>query len=476
MAKRAAAGHGVYGVKLFDFDRPEGEQLVPESEACIDPDFLASISSSSSSGSKCTPTYSNKTVAVFALDVRTNKDPWKDGSDAYFAKDYDGDFLGERQWRWFEEAISHSQAAVNVVVNGLQVNSKIFPNPNVAENWSSFPRSQQRLYDAMLGPSVQAPLLISGDVHMTQMMRKDCRKRVTDDNSSQDLHLRPVIELTTSGMTHSWGSVSTPHLANLGDDHQGTGTATLHERLRSMIAGIAMHTMHQLLPWNSLAYSSRIPSLTNNDRSIQDQSDERAIATHDGGIENAKQGLQYSLDRNFGELEFDWVERTVTIRAIGEDETAPPLLAAKVRMDQLSGKVPMDTSWVSNSHFERESSTNPRYDILDGDWVCIEHRGPVSSIDEMIGHASVIAALGTIFVLPAILSAFCLGYLWRRRKRSASPSSLGRCSNNRPMLVAAFSRSTLPRMVFSTDVDDHEKPALIRTVSSMDSFFDKMPR
>jgi hypothetical protein len=80
--RRAEHGLGVYGVELFDFDRPVGRELVPESEACLE-----------SSCSTAAPLlYSNKTVAVFVLDVRTNKDPWKKGRQAYYSKDYEGDF------------------------------------------------------------------------------------------------------------------------------------------------------------------------------------------------------------------------------------------------------------------------------------------------------------------------------------------------------------------------------------------------
>jgi phosphodiesterase/alkaline phosphatase D-like protein len=156
MARRAAAGKGVYGVKLFDFGREGSDHVVPENQACIDPEYL-------STHNTCVPSYSNMTVAVFALDVRTNKDPWREGTQAFYT-DYEGDYLGEEQWQWFEAAISKSNAAVNVIVNGLQVHSRIFPNPNIAENWGAFPYSQRRLWNAILSPSVQAPFLISGDV------------------------------------------------------------------------------------------------------------------------------------------------------------------------------------------------------------------------------------------------------------------------------------------------------------------------
>ena len=106
MSRRVQAGRGVYGVKLFDFARPEGFQEVPDEEAMIDPDLDGIMNNT---------TYSHRSVAVFVLDVRSNKTPWKKGSEAYLT-DYEGDFLGESQWQWFEKAIARSGAAVNVVV------------------------------------------------------------------------------------------------------------------------------------------------------------------------------------------------------------------------------------------------------------------------------------------------------------------------------------------------------------------------
>eukprot|EP01083_Nonionella_stella_P167770 564705_1 len=56
-----------------------------------------------------------------------------------------------------------------------------------------------------------------------------------------------------------------------------------------------------------------------------------------GGAENAKKGQQYSIEKNFGEFEFDWKARVVRVRAIGQDVNAPPLLSASYSFDQLSG-------------------------------------------------------------------------------------------------------------------------------------------
>jgi PhoD-like phosphatase len=176
MRQRALAGEGVYGVKLFDFARPVGQQEVPERQAGIDID--------SALGPPLN-LYSNQTVAVFVLDVRTSKSPWK-----RFQPDFEGDFLGEKQWQWFEKSIRRSRAAVNVVVNGLQVHANRFPDGNVAESWSQFPKAQQRLFDTVL--ALESPVvLISGDVHMAQLLRKDCVRK------GDMRRRRSLVEMTT---------------------------------------------------------------------------------------------------------------------------------------------------------------------------------------------------------------------------------------------------------------------------------------
>lgn len=381
MTQRASRGKGVYGVKLFDFDRPESP-LVPDMEACIDPDVPCLYPTRS-----YLPEYSNKTVAVFVLDVRTNKDPWMEGTQAYYTRDNFGDFLGEEQWEWFESAISKSRAAVNVIVNGLQVNSNLFPNPNIAESWAGFPRSQQRLFDTILADSVASPILISGDVHMTQMMRKDCRRR---DNMGRQ---RPVIEMTTSGMTHSWGRLHSPPIDEPNYQYP------IMERVTTLVGTISMHIMHQLRPWTQLLVSSDDPSIT-----------------HDGGLEGAKKGLQYSLERNFGELEFNWEEQTIAIRSIGED--GKPLLSSKVSMNQLNGFSQMDTSGVTEEDFRAASMEGHPWSS--SEWVCVSHRGRVGMGLEMLGHIRTVGAIGACFALPLLLPVYLLILLWRKHKRSTS--------------------------------------------------------
>jgi PhoD-like phosphatase len=380
MRQRAESGYGVYGVKVFDFARPVGHQEVPEWEAGIDADIDVVHEPASF--------LSNQTVAVFVLDVRTNKTPWKKGSER-FKPDYDGDYLGERQWEWFENSIRRSRANVNVVLNGLQVHASRYPDGNVAESWERYPMAQQRLFDAILQDGVESPILVSGDVHKTEIMRKDC---VRSDNVHSKRR-RPLVELTTSGMTHSWGTVSQP----LSDTDF---RPTLMQRYQSFASNVLLHSMHNLSPWNDImkATSSDVPSAEG--------------LYENGGGEGARTGLQYSLEQNFGELEFDWDRRTIALRSMGKNEGSPPLLMAKLSMDQLSGRAAIRSSHLSPSDFRVEMEA--RHHPYDGDWICMNHRGRETQLGQIIGHVSTLFVLVTVVPLPMLLPVFFLFWMIRR--------------------------------------------------------------
>jgi phosphodiesterase/alkaline phosphatase D-like protein len=220
MYLRAQAGHGVYGVKLFDFTRPAGREEISESDAGIDadivlPDILPRSQTTRMVNGNHTPSrfsrfsqqqqhymYSNRTVAVFVLDVRTNKTPWKKGFYERYHPDIEGDFLGERQWMWLQESMRRSSATIHIIVTGLQIHAYRFPDGNIAESWAHYPTAQQRLFDIVLSSSTAAPILISGDVHMAQLLRKDCVRKV--DRHQQQVQQRSLVEMTTRYVLFYW--------------------------------------------------------------------------------------------------------------------------------------------------------------------------------------------------------------------------------------------------------------------------------
>lgn len=126
MEGRAAAGKGLFGVKVLDFSRSPSEQVLSDQEAGLDSDAVPEWSPSLR--------LSDKTVAIFVLDCRTNKTPWPNRS-FFDPSTSDGDFLGEEQWQWFEESLRRSTASVNIVVQGLQVHAEHMFDGNVAEEW-----------------------------------------------------------------------------------------------------------------------------------------------------------------------------------------------------------------------------------------------------------------------------------------------------------------------------------------------------
>lgn len=312
------------------------------------------------------------------ISLSLSLSPWKKGPERY-QPDYEGDYLGERQWQWFESSIRRSRASVNVVVNGLQVHANRYPDGNTAESWDHYPRAQQRLFDALLQEGVESPILVSGDVHMAQLLRKDCARK--GEHHPQ----RTLVELTTSGLTHSWGTISTP----LSDPSR---VPSLFERYQSFASTTLIHNLHAFCPWTDIMMA---------------ESDTSVDGLFENGGGGSTTGLQYSLLQNFGELEFDWNDRTVTLRVIGENQDNPPLLMAKLSMDQLSGSAAVPSPHLTPQDFQDEtSSANHR--LHESDWVCINHRGRDSQLSHMLGHASTVLVLVTVVPLPLLLPAFLL--------------------------------------------------------------------
>ena len=73
----------------------------------------------------------------------------------------------------------------------------------MVEDWSRFPAAQHRLYQTILSSGVAAPILVSGDVHMAELLRRDCRRRhLPNSDSTEPLYSasRMLLEVTVSGM------------------------------------------------------------------------------------------------------------------------------------------------------------------------------------------------------------------------------------------------------------------------------------
>lgn len=358
MNRRAHEGHGVYGVKLIDFERPFGKQVLSEQEAGIDPDVI----NDESSEQQQVP-YSKHSVAVFALDVRSFKTPW-----TKLSLDPDGDFLGERQWKWLEEALQRSNAAVNVVVQGLQVHADRHPDANTAEAWSRMPGAQQRLYDLLLEQDVPS-ILVSGDVHMAELMRKDCRKGSIT---------KTLPEVTTSGMTHSWGTIfcSRPDSIFL-----------CKYPYANWVLKQAMHFAHYINPLKDVI--------------ISDQGQ-----------------LQYSLDLNFAEFEWDWSKNAVTVRILGEEGVE--LLNAEWSLDDLKHGMP--GSMAQERDYQAVQKSYEMLGLPQSQWTCVNYRGVAHPYHRPFALTLTFLMPTTMLLLPMIVALVVSTVLVKRVVWNSKPT------------------------------------------------------
>jgi alkaline phosphatase D len=138
--------------------------------------------------------YNDQQVKVILLDTRYFRDSLKratDGKRRYVAND-EGDMLGEAQWAWLEEQLTNSEAEVHIIASSVQVLSE----EHGYEKWANLPRSRQRFFDLLERTQPYRTILLSGDRHISELARIDL----------EGLDY-PLFELTSSGMTHTWGSV-----------------------------------------------------------------------------------------------------------------------------------------------------------------------------------------------------------------------------------------------------------------------------
>ena len=315
---------------------------------------------------------------------------------------------------WFEEALRRSRASVNIVVNGLQVHPNRVPDGNLHEAWGRYPAAQSRLYNALLQSNVQAPLLVSGDVHMAQMMRKDCIPdddvRSTPGAPFHSIGTRSIVEVTTSGMTHSWGTNFEPW------KHHHT---SWYAPLTSLMSWSFMHAMHFLVPMPDLV----VTPPTSSDPDVLPTKSSDLHLHENGGLDGSKTGMQYHLQKNFGELEVDWEERTVSMRIMGEDANAPPLLASRWSLDQLSGREDMPGRAMTWSDFVHANTIKAQGSVqhqADG-WTCENYRGATRSTSKVMGTTLLVLFGLCLGMMPlAIFILFYRSYKSSRRWTAVS--------------------------------------------------------
>jgi len=218
--------------------------------------------------------YDGGSVLIVLLDLRYHRDSY--GTP-------DGDFLGEAQWKWLEQLLATSTARVHIFVSSLPVLPVVVALGG--ENWRRFPHARDRLLRLITQTNISAPVVLTGDVHFAQLSQAKCTGGT-------------VLEVQSSGMTHSWG----------------TGPPNVDNIFAAQAMHMFMRLLQALFPYR---YQLRDPA--------------------------TGKGLSY-LGLNFGELEVDWQAGTLAVK-IFDAEPEPKLH----RIFKLSE--------IDNRLFDRQGST-----------------------------------------------------------------------------------------------------------------------
>jgi alkaline phosphatase D len=136
-------------------------------------------------------------VQLILLDTRSFRGPFKaDQRSAEERKaigkvgkylpndDPSATILGETQWQWLKKQLA-KPAELRLIVSSTQ----IIPNEKGMDEWGVFPHERQRLFDLIESSGTHGVLLLSGNVHFSEV-------------SKIQLVQYPLVEFTSSGMTH----------------------------------------------------------------------------------------------------------------------------------------------------------------------------------------------------------------------------------------------------------------------------------
>jgi alkaline phosphatase D len=142
-----------------------------------------------------------KRVQIIILDTRYFKGPFiKDprnkeekaaagivGSMANYVPNEDPKvtLLGQQQWAWLEDQLKQP-AEIRLIVSSTQV----IADQKAMDEWGNYPLERQRLFDLIKNTAARGVILLSGNVHFSEI-------------SKTNIDSYELFDFTSSGMTHS---------------------------------------------------------------------------------------------------------------------------------------------------------------------------------------------------------------------------------------------------------------------------------
>ena len=134
-------------------------------------------------------------VKIINLDTRYFRTPLTDGRSQgkrYQPNIYgEGTILGETQWNWLEKELSNSKADFNFIVTSIQFLS----SEHGFEKWANHPHEVDRMLEVIKKSGAKGVILLSGDRHISEFSKMQVKGLSY-----------PLIDFTSSGLTHSYTS------------------------------------------------------------------------------------------------------------------------------------------------------------------------------------------------------------------------------------------------------------------------------
>lgn len=139
----------------------------------------------------------DKSINIIMLDTRYFRteltiDP--KGKKKYIPNsDNEGTILGAEQWTWLEEVLTNSKANFNVIVSSIQFLS----DQHGFETWGNMPNQVLKMKEILAKTKAKGVIILSGDRHLAEISKVNVQGMTY-----------PLIDFTSSGMTHSYVSYS----------------------------------------------------------------------------------------------------------------------------------------------------------------------------------------------------------------------------------------------------------------------------
>lgn len=137
----------------------------------------------------------NGSVKVILLDTRYFRTALKKAHDynkRYAPNDdLNATLLGNKQWKWLEKELKTSRADFNIIVSSIQVLSQ----EHGFETWGNFPNECDKLFKLIEASQAKNVVILSGDRHISEWSKKEFGNLTY-----------PIIDFTSSGLTHSYTS------------------------------------------------------------------------------------------------------------------------------------------------------------------------------------------------------------------------------------------------------------------------------